>query len=111
MFTIKPTPKGTQLVAKGYNQTYGIDYDEIFAPVAKMTTIRTLISLIVNKDGTIQTVGKVRRVRKSLHGLMQSPQAWFDRLRRVFPASRPLGELPKSGLWCSQVRDWFITNS
>ena len=37
-------------MAKGYSQTYGIDYDETFTPVLKMSTIRTLISLAVNTD-------------------------------------------------------------
>ena len=39
-----------RLVAQGYTQTYDIDYEEIFAPIAKLNTIRILISLAVNFD-------------------------------------------------------------
>lgn len=118
IFTVKQNPEGkverykARLVARGYSQTYGIDYDETFAPVAKMNTVRILISCAANfgwplhqldvknafLHGDLQeevymeippglstpgTVGKVCRLRKSLYGLKQSPRAWFDRFRQA----------------------------
>ncbi|RVW91034.1 Retrovirus-related Pol polyprotein from transposon TNT 1-94 [Vitis vinifera] len=56
IFIVKYKADGTvkrykvRLVAKGFTQTYGIDYTETFAPVAKLNTIRVLLSLAENLD-------------------------------------------------------------
>ena len=42
------------LVAKGYTQTCGVDYLETFAPIAKMNTIRILLSLAANFSWKLQ---------------------------------------------------------
>ena len=38
-----------RLVAQGFSQKEGIDYDEIFAPVARYTTIRSIIALAASQ--------------------------------------------------------------
>ncbi|RVW64704.1 Retrovirus-related Pol polyprotein from transposon RE1 [Vitis vinifera] len=96
-----------RLVANGFTQTYGIDYQETFAPVAKINSIRVLLSLAVNSNWPLHQldvknvflngdleeeafmspppgfeesfgVGKVCKLKKSLYGLKQSPRAWFE---------------------------------
>lgn len=53
VFRIKKKPNGTverfkaRLVTKGYHQQEGIDFQETFNPVAKLVTIRVILSLVV----------------------------------------------------------------
>ncbi|CAL8167744.1 unnamed protein product [Prunus armeniaca] len=60
VFTFKYNADGTverykaRLVAKGFTQTYGVDYHDTFAPVAKMNTVRVLLSLVVNLDWNLR---------------------------------------------------------
>ena len=118
IFAVKYNSNGSiqrykaRLVARGFTQTYGIDFTETFAPVAKLNTIRVLLSLAVNCDWklhqldvknaflngkleeevymqlppglkSIEGSNKVCKLNKSLYGLKQSPRAWFERFTKV----------------------------
>jgi len=63
----------TRLVPKGYAQTYGIDYEDTYSPVAKMTTIRTIIVMAVAKGWSLHQMDvnnffSWRFIGRSVHG-------------------------------------------
>ena len=59
MYEIKHTIDGrierynARLVAKGYKQKYGVDYEEVFASVARLDMVRMLISLVAHHSWKI----------------------------------------------------------
>ncbi|KAL0410895.1 UNVERIFIED_CONTAM: Retrovirus-related Pol polyprotein from transposon RE1 [Sesamum latifolium] len=91
VFTLKYKADGSlerykaRLVAKGYTQTYGIYYQETFAPVAKMNTKEVYMDPPPGFDENFSG-NKVCRLKKALYGLKQSPRAWFGRFTKVMLA-------------------------
>ena len=101
-----------RLVAKGYSQKFGIDYEEIFAPVARFDSIRILIAIAAQLDWNLHHLdvksaflngeikedlyvmqpegfvikGKeshVLKLTKALYGLKQAPRVWNSKLNKT----------------------------
>ena len=98
-----------RLVAKGYNQEFGIDFEESFAPVARLEVIRILLTYASSKGFQLQQIDvkstflnsyikediyveqppgfecidlpkHVYKLDKALYDLKQALRAWYDRL-------------------------------
>ncbi|GJY95897.1 putative ribonuclease H-like domain-containing protein [Tanacetum coccineum] len=68
-----------RLVAKGYRQEEGIDFEESFAPVARIEAIRIFISNAAKGFVDPDHPTHVYRLKKALYGLKQAPQAIVTR--------------------------------
>ncbi|GKA50186.1 retrovirus-related pol polyprotein from transposon TNT 1-94 [Tanacetum coccineum] len=99
-----------RLVAQGYNQQEGIDYDETYALVARLESIRIILAIACANDFKLYQIdvksaflngfineevyvaqppgfidfekpNYVYKLKKALYGLKQAPKAWYDRLK------------------------------
>ncbi|KAJ9551856.1 hypothetical protein OSB04_015901 [Centaurea solstitialis] len=106
------TRNKARLVAKGYKQQAGIDYDETFAPVARLEAIRIFLAFAAHKNFIVYQMdvktaflngelkeevyvsqpegfvdctkpNHVYTLDKALYGLKQAPRAWYDHLSNV----------------------------
>ncbi|GJU28259.1 retrovirus-related pol polyprotein from transposon TNT 1-94 [Tanacetum coccineum] len=97
------------LVAKGYSQEEGIEFEESFAPVARLEAVRIFVGYAAHKNFTIYQMdvktaflngplkeelfvsqpdgfvdpdfsNHVYRLKKALYSLKQAPRAWYDKL-------------------------------
>ncbi|KAG7530454.1 Reverse transcriptase RNA-dependent DNA polymerase, partial [Arabidopsis thaliana x Arabidopsis arenosa] len=94
VFTIKYKSNGdierykARLVARGFTQTYGEDYRDTFAPVAKLHTNAFLQGELEEEVymkpppglEDHNAPGKVFKLKKAIYGLKQSPRAWYHKL-------------------------------
>jgi hypothetical protein len=104
------TRNKARLVAKGYSQVEGLDFEETFAPVARLESIRILLAYATHHDFKLYQIdvksaflsraieeevyveqppifedqdypNHLYKLHKALYGLKQSPRAWYKCLR------------------------------
>ncbi|GJW70785.1 retrovirus-related pol polyprotein from transposon TNT 1-94 [Tanacetum coccineum] len=67
-----------RLVARGYRQEEGIDFEESFALVARLDVIRIFLAYAAHMNMVVYQID----LKKALYGLKQAPRAWYDLLSK-----------------------------
>ena len=138
IFKIKPATRAepkifkSRLVAKGFRQVYGVDYDDTFAPVVRLSGLRILLSVAVNlkmhvhgmdvKNAFLnsplehevymqQPEGFVKEskpnyvclLKKAVYGLKQSPRQWYNTVKPVLESVGVSASHSSCGLFSGDV--------
>nr|GEZ42773.1 putative ribonuclease H-like domain-containing protein [Tanacetum cinerariifolium] len=123
----------SRLVAKGYAQKEGVDFEESFAPVARLEAVSLFILYAAHKSFTIYQMDvktaflygplkeevyvnqpngfvdpyhpdKVYQLKKALYGLIQAPRAWYDELSKFLLSKGFTKDADLSGTPVDQIK-------
>ncbi|CAI7819381.1 unnamed protein product [Closterium sp. NIES-54] len=125
----------SRLVAKVFQQTKGKDFDEIFAPVGKGTTLRVMLGTAANRGWRIKQMdittdflngiileelymlqleglddgsGRVCRIKKAIYGLKQAPRAWYHKSEETLLAGGFKKSKCDHSLFLLQEKEQFL---
>jgi hypothetical protein len=141
VFKIKRLPNGqidryrARLVARGFSQRYGVDYDETFAPVVRMESLRILLAIAAIENlevhqmdvvtaylageleeeiymappqGLSGAEGKVCLLRKGLYGLKQSARVWNRRITTELKRASLVALSGDQSIWVDEGRNLIL---
>ncbi|KAG7553438.1 GAG-pre-integrase domain [Arabidopsis thaliana x Arabidopsis arenosa] len=143
VFKIKRNSDGSinkykaRLVAKGYVQRYGVDFEEVFAPVARIETIRFILALAASNGWEVHHLDvktaflhgelkevvfvgqpegfeikgsetKVYKLHKALYGLKQAPRAWNNKLNSILKELKFVKCSKEPSLYRKQDKDHLL---
>jgi hypothetical protein len=106
VFKVKYTPSGqidkfkARLVAQGFTQVHGVDYNEVYSPTLKLDSLRTILAIAAMEDLEVHQLDVVNayingQLRETIY--MEPPRCLGLRLNQVLLLGVPMYGLKQSG--------------
>ena len=127
----------SKLIAQGYTQVEGIDFDETFAPVTRLKSIRILLAIASHLNFKLYQMNvksaflnrmlqeevyveqpkgfvdphrpdDVYKLKKALYGFKQAPKAWYDRLTAYLTEHGFKRVFANTTLFIRKYKNYFV---